>query len=103
MRLASILLLQGELSLATEYLQQVLSEARAEQDWGDMTSALHGLMDIAYEWNDLTTMELRANEVEEMDKRPLKEERREMTHFYLALLHRLRGETDRKTSCRERV
>ena len=93
MMLASILLLQGELSLATEYLQQVLSEARAEQDWGDMTSALHGLMDIAYEWNDLTTMELRANEVEEMDKQPLKVERREMTHFYLALLHRLRGET----------
>jgi LuxR family transcriptional regulator, maltose regulon positive regulatory protein len=93
MILASILLMQGEFSHATAYMQQVLSEARTAQDWGDMTSALHGLMDIAYEWNDLTTMEHWAHEVEEMDKHLLNGERREMLHFSLALLQHLRGET----------
>jgi LuxR family maltose regulon positive regulatory protein len=93
MMLSSILLLQGELSQATEYIQQVLSEARAEQDWSDMAPALHGLMGIAYERNDLTTLEHWANEVAEMDAQPLKGEWRAMLQLYPALLHHLRGET----------
>lgn len=93
MMLASILLTQGELHQAAEYLQQVLSGARAAQDCGDMTYALHGLMGIAYEWNDLTTMEHWANEMGEMDKQPIKVEWRELPHFYPALLRHLRGET----------
>ncbi len=93
MMLASILLIQGELYHVNEYMQQVLSEARAEQDRGDTISALHSLMGIAYEWNDRTTMERQMHEVEEISKQPLKAEWREMIHFYSALLHHLRGET----------
>lgn len=93
MMFSSILLIQGELSQATEYIQQVLSEARAEQDWSDVAYALHALMGIAYEWNDLTTLERWAHEVEEMDTQLLKVEWRAMIQLYPTLLHHLRGET----------
>src|SRR5437763_11577113 len=48
MMLASILLLQGELSLATEYLQQVPSGATAENERSDKTHAQPGARDRGY-------------------------------------------------------
>ncbi|GCE15260.1 LuxR C-terminal-related transcriptional regulator [Tengunoibacter tsumagoiensis] len=91
--LSSILLMQGKLYQATEYIQQVLSEARAKQDWEDVIYAVHGLMGIAYERNDQKAMEQWERELEEIDKQSLGVEWQEMIHLYPALLHHLRGKT----------
>ncbi|QBD76449.1 hypothetical protein EPA93_10675 [Ktedonosporobacter rubrisoli] len=53
---------QGKLHQAAEHYQQVLAEARQQNDNDDICDALLGLSQISYEWNELATAEQQALE-----------------------------------------
>lgn len=93
MMLASVDLAQGVLHQPAEYMRQVLSEARAENDWGDVTYALFGLSGIYYEWNDLAAAEQQANEANELRQFDMDAEMRELSLLRLALVQHMRGES----------
>lgn len=92
MMLASVDLARGELHQPAEALRQVLSEARAINDEGDVTSALFGLSGIYYEWNELAMVEQLANEICERDRPGVEAEMRELSFLRLALSEQRRGE-----------
>jgi LuxR family maltose regulon positive regulatory protein len=54
---------QGELHRAYEYYEQVLSDARGEEDCEVIAQALLGMANISFERNELATVEHQVNEV----------------------------------------
>src|SRR5260370_6704667 len=93
MMLASVDLARGELHQPAEVLRQVLSEARAVNDWGDVTASLFRLSGIYYEWNDLEMVEQLVNETSERGKQGIEAEMRELAFLRLVLIQQRRGET----------
>src|SRR6266566_1779016 len=93
MMLASIDLARGALHQPAEVLRQVLSEARAVNDWGDVTSSLFRLSGIYYEWNDLEMVEQLVNETSERGKQGIEAAMRELAFLRFVLIQQRRGET----------
>ena len=93
MMLASVDLARGALHQPAGAIRQVLSEARAINDWSDGTYALCSLSGIYYEWNDLEMAEQLAHEASERGKHGMEAEMRELAFLRLVLVQQTRGET----------
>jgi LuxR family maltose regulon positive regulatory protein len=83
----------GELHQAEAYYQQVLPDAREQDDRDDIIFTLLSLIDLAYEWNDLDGAETMLAEVGRRDVSPDFPEIGEMAAFWQARLRHARGHT----------
>lgn len=91
--LAEVCLKRGELRLAEQIYQQLLSEAESVQDFADMAAAEVWLASLAYEWNNLESARERAVQATETFQRYIDDDLQVHAALTLAHLQHVRGET----------
>ena len=91
--LCDVCLHRGDLRLAEQMYQQILSEAESFQDFSDMSAAKAWLADLAYEWNDLESAYKQAIQATEIFQRYPDDELQAHTARTLARIQHARGET----------
>ncbi len=83
----------GELHRAAECYRQVLRETREQEDLDDVGHALLGLAHLAYEWNELETVEQQAEEALSIGRHLAHEAHQVHASLLLARVHAARGQT----------
>jgi len=91
--LAGVYFEQGELHRAAECYRQVLAEAREQEDRDDIGHAQLGLAQLFYEWNELETAQLAAQEAFDLGQQLADEEFRTQAILVLARVEHARGES----------
>lgn len=91
--LAKVFSGQGELHRAAECYHQVLREAREQEDLDDIGHALLGLAHLAYEWNELETVEQQAEEALSIGRHLAHEAHQVHASLLLARVQYARGQT----------
>lgn len=85
---------RGELRQASAFFQQMLAEARQEGDRDDIAHAQLLLAWIAYDWNDLTSAEQRAQETLQLSQPLANQEFQTQAALVLARIEYARGKSE---------
>lgn len=84
---------QGKLHQTATFFEQMLAEAREENDYDDIAHSSLLLAWHAYEWNDLQVADQRARESLELGQKIGNEEFQVLAELVLARIEHIRGET----------
>jgi LuxR family maltose regulon positive regulatory protein len=84
---------QGMLHLTAENACPMLAQAREEEDYDDICHSLLCLMELSYEWNDLASAELQAQEAFTLSQQLSEVEFQAQAAILLARIQYARGET----------
>lgn len=85
---------QGELREAAVQYRQMLAESREDDDADDICDALIGLAKLSYEWNELHTAEMQAQEGWDVSMRLGDEEFQVWAALLLARIEHLHGQVE---------
>lgn len=91
--LGEVYIHRGELHLAAQIYQQLLTEAETEQDFSDVGAACWELALLAYEWNNLETVREGATQAIDIARRFSEDEILVRASLPLAHIQRLAGQT----------